>query len=194
MFHKANYLIKEHVSFLKFSDTYDILDPQNGELVATARENISIFIKLIRLVIGKKLLPTKVEITNEATADVVYTMKKGFTILRSKVVVSGVNGEIGYFKSRVFTIGGRFDVFTPSHEKVAEVKGGWIGWTFKFIDNNKKELGSVEKKWAGIGKEFFTSADNYMISLNPELTSKPELMALLITAGLAIDVVYNEKK
>jgi uncharacterized protein YxjI len=195
MFIKTNYLIKEHISLLKLSDTYDITDAETGLQVATAKENISIILKLVRLMIGKKILPTTVEIKETKDGLVMYTMKKDFSFLRSTVRISGKDGnEIGYFKTRILTIGGRFDVFTPNDAKVAEVKGNWVGWNFTFTDTSGNEVGTVSKKWAGIGKEFFTSADNYMISLKAGMESKPEMMALLIMAGLAIDVVYKEKK
>ena len=54
------------------------------------------------------------------------------------------------------------------------------------------ELGKVTKQWAGLGKELFTSADNYVIALDDRLPAAPEAAALLLAAGLAIDTVYNE--
>jgi uncharacterized protein YxjI len=74
---------------------------------------------------------------------------------------------------------------------VAEVKGDWKGWNFKFLDTSGHELGSVTKKWAGIGKELFTSADNYMIALGE--ASQAGSAPLLLAAGIAIDVVYKER-
>lgn len=53
------------------------------------------------------------------------------------------------------------------------------------------EIGTITKKWAGIGKELFTSADNYIISLSQE--SDPVLAALLLAAGLAVDTIYKER-
>jgi hypothetical protein len=50
----------------------------------------------------------------------------------------------------------------------------------------------VTKQWAGLGKELFTSADNYVIALDERLPVAPEAAALLLAAGLAIDTVYNE--
>ena len=55
------------------------------------------------------------------------------------------------------------------------------------------EIGKITKKWAGIGKELFTSADNYMISLSEGRSFRPESAPLLLAAGLAIDTVYKEK-
>jgi uncharacterized protein YxjI len=66
----------------------------------------------------------------------------------------------------LISLGGRFDVFDVKETKVAEVKGDWKGWNFKVIGKNQNEIGIVTKQWAGIGKEFFTSADNYSISIN----------------------------
>jgi uncharacterized protein YxjI len=48
----------------------------------------------------------------------------------------------------------------------------------------------VTKKWAGLAKEIFTSADNYVIHLAPG--QPQEAVALLLAAGIAIDTVYKE--
>jgi hypothetical protein len=49
------------------------------------------------------------------------------------------------------------------------------------------------KKWAGLGKELFTSADNYIISLSDITNAGPNASALLLAAGIAIDVrVFKE--
>ncbi|HOY10682.1 MAG TPA: phospholipid scramblase-related protein, partial [Candidatus Omnitrophota bacterium] len=65
------------------------------------------------------------------------------------------------------------------------------GWHFRFLDKAENEIGTITKKWAGIGKEFFTSADNYIIALNHE--PEPQKAVLLLAAGLAVDIIYKEK-
>jgi uncharacterized protein YxjI len=100
---------------------------------------------------------------------------------------------IGYLRSKLFSLGGGFYVYDMSDRQVAEVKGDWKGWNFQMLDAGGKELGTVTKKWAGIGRELFTSADNYMIALNDTTQANPALAALLLTAGLAIDIVFKEK-
>ena len=73
------------------------------------------------------------------------------------------------------------------------MKGDWKGWNFKMVDSGGRELGTITKKWAGIGRELFTSADNYIIALNDSLQQNPAVIALLLAAGLAIDVVFKER-
>jgi uncharacterized protein YxjI len=64
-------------------------------------------------------------------------------------------------------------------------------WNFKFL-SGETELGIVTKKWAGFGKELFTSADNYIISING--APNPTINLLLLASGLAIDTVLKEKQ
>ncbi len=84
-----------------------------------------------------------------------------------------------------------FRVFTSDGREVALVKGDWKGWNFRFL-SGETELGVVTKKWAGFGKELFTSADNYIISINGEPDGTINI--LLLAAGLAIDTVLKENK
>lgn len=69
------------------------------------------------------------------------------------------------------------------------VQGNWTGWEFRFLTASGDELGVVSKKWAGVAKEFFTSADNYVVAVH-----HPDSAAatLLLAAGLAIDTVHKE--
>ena len=122
-------------------------------------------------------------------------MKRPASFLRSKVFIFDKDeNSLGYFRSRIFSLGGKFDVFTSNDTKLAEVKGNWTGWNFKMTTVSGSELGLVTKKWSGIGKEFFTTADNYMVSINDSIKGDQEAAPLLIMAGLAIDIVYKEKK
>jgi uncharacterized protein YxjI len=195
MFTKNIYLIKERFELLKIVDRYDIFDAETGTLVAYAKENITNWKKALRLVVNKSLLSTTIEIKDAVTEKIEFTLQKPFRWLRSEVHVMDAKGtEIGFFKSRIFSLGGAFDVFADEFTKIAEVKGNWTGWNFKFKDLQGNEIGLVTKKWAGIGKELFTTSDNYMVSISEQYKNNPKQMALLIIAGLAIDVVYKEKK
>jgi hypothetical protein len=51
----------------------------------------------------------------------------------------------------------------------------------------------VTKKWAGLGKELFSSADNYIISITDVAGAGQGASALLLAAGLAIDIVFKEQ-
>ena len=108
----------------------------------------------------------------------------------SRGVTDADGAIIGTLVRKMLSLGGAFRVFDPEGNEFALVKGEWKGWNFKFIVDGE-EIGSVTKKWAGLGKELFTSADNYIISITGE--TEPGDCELLLAAGIAIDTVFKEK-
>lgn len=194
MFNKSTYVIKEHVSFMKLTDRYDIIDPETGQIVANVAENLSGWKKYLRLLVKKAMLPTTVEV-KDLNSNVLYSIKKSPTFLRAKVTMHTADGaELGFMRSRILSIGGAFDVFRDEQTKVAEIKGKWTGWDFNYTDTNGNQLGQITKQWAGIGKELFTNADTYVITVDPSIAGNEQMVALLILGGLAVDVVFKEQQ
>lgn len=194
MFNKSTYIIKEHVSFMKLTDRYDIIDPESGQVVANVAENLSGWKKYLRLLVKKALLPTTVEV-KDLNGNVLYSIKKSPTFLRAKVTMHTADGaELGFMCSRILSIGGAFDVYRDEQTKVAEIKGKWTGWDFNYTDTNGNQLGQITKQWAGIGKELFTNADTYIITVDPSIAGNEQMVALLILGGLAVDVVFKEQQ
>jgi len=190
---RTTFFVKERVALLKLTDTYDILDPVTHQQIGVAREEPPAWAKWLRLVVNKHMLPTTVNIYETEGQPPVASIHRGFTFLRSKIRVVGPGGQaLGYFKSKLLSLGGGFHVFDHADHKVAEVKGNWKGWDFKFLNQSGREIGTVTKKWAGLGKELFTSADNYIIALSDLSGASPETSALLLAAGLSVDIVFKE--
>lgn len=193
MLNRKNFFIKERVGFMKLADTYDILDPETQQPIGIAKEEPG-WTQFLRLLINKQLLPTTVNVYENGGTVPMFSIHRPMAFFRSKIRVTGPGGQsLGYFKSKMFSLGGGFWVFDNADQKVAEVKGDWKGWNFKFLSIGGAELGTVTKKWAGLGKELFTSADNYMISLSDQAEGNSAASVLLLAAGLAIDVVFKEK-
>lgn len=192
MLELQRYLVKEQVAFLKTHDTYDIFDPDSQKQVGVAKEEISGLVKTLRWFIDKKLMATRV-VVRDTTGTPVLTIKRPFRLFRARVEVHDAQDQfVGYFKSKLFSLGGGFWVYDTQDKQFAEVKGDWKGWNFKFLTPEGVELGVVTKKWAGLGKELFTSADTYVVSINDSLKSQPTAKVLLLAAALAIDIVFKE--
>ncbi len=196
MLNRKTFFIREHVGFMKLTDTYDILAPETQRQIGIAKERPGALILLLRFLINKQLLPTKVFIYNgpdhEDESKLLFSIRRGISLFRSRVNICNTRGAVvGWLRSKAFSLGGAFYVFDAADNEVAFVKGDWKGWNFRFLGKAEDEIGTITKKWAGIGKELFTSADNYIISLNRE--PAPEKAMLLLAAGLAVDIIYKEK-
>ena len=195
MLDRSQYFIREHVGMFKLTDTYDILDPETQVQIGRAREEVGGLVKFARLLINKQLMPTKIVVYEGQGAEdtdykELFSIRRGVALFRPKVDIMQVDGtKIGYLQTKAFSLGGAFRVFTDDGTQIAEVKGDWKGWNFRFL-SEETELGVVTKKWAGLGKELFSTADNYMISINGEPGAL--INTLLLAAGLAIDTVLKE--
>ena len=195
LLNRREFLVKEHVALIKLTDTYDIIDPASGRTIGVAREEPPAWAKFGRLVVNKQFLPTTINVYDDEGSPPVLVLHKAPGLLRQKVTVTDDRGAtLGRFESKLFALGGGFHVYDPAGSPMAEVKGDWKGWNFQFLSPEGEEIGLVTKKWAGIGKELFTTADTYMISLTDRAVLNPAAAALLLAAGLAIDTVLKEKK
>lgn len=193
LFSRKRFFIKERVAVLKLTDTYDILDPETQTPIGVAKDEPAAVWKFLRLLLKKHVLPTTINLYESESLPPVLSLVKKPGFFRTSVGVEMNGRSLGLFRSKFFSLGGGFFIFDSQGQQMGEVKGDWKGWNFRLLDNGGRELGVVTKKWAGIGKELFTSADNYMISLG-EGAMNPDTIALLMAAGLAIDVVFKERQ
>jgi uncharacterized protein YxjI len=186
--------VKERVAVMKLRDTYDLLDPESGTTLGVVKDETSGWARWSRLLVQKILLPATFNVYEQEAMPPVLVIRKRPGFWHANVRVYDQRGsEIGFFKSKLFTLGGGFYIHDTSGQRIAEVKGDWKGWNFTFLSNGN-ELGVITKKWAGIGREFFTTADQYVIALSDTAPSAPNLAGLLLAAALAIDVVFKEKQ
>lgn len=192
LLNKNLFLIKEQVGMFKASNIYDVFDPETNQLLMTSKEpNLGFFTKIFRFTKYKRNTPFNVLVT-ETSGKKIVNIKRGTTIFRSDVEVFDEKDQlIGYFKQKFWSMGGKFEIVDKNQKPVCILQGKWTGWDFKFTNNNK-ELGFVNKKWAGIGKEFFTSADNYVLSINENVAQDSVERQLIFAAVMVIDMVLKE--
>lgn len=186
------FFVKEHVGLFKASNNYDIFDPATQQKILECREpNLGIFAKLFRFTDYKRMTPFNIEIRTPEGAKVL-SMKRGISLFLSNVDVLDENDRVvGHFKQKFFSIGGKFDVLDSEDNPVCTLQGKWTSWDFRFLQGNT-ELASVSKKWAGLGKELFTTADNYMLSINSTVGASDGSRILIVAAVMCIDMVLKE--
>ncbi|MBI4618158.1 MAG: RNAase [Planctomycetes bacterium] len=190
---KKTFFVKEHVGYFKAANAYDCLDPQGGELITQVQESIpNFFVKMMKFTSYKKMMPFTVEFKDKA-GNVFMRLKRPFTFFRSRVSLEDANGTpVGSFQQKLLSLGGKFEVFDAANQPVGMLTGDWKGWDFSFKNSQEQVLAKVTKKWAGLGKELFTSADNYIVNLErDDLDEKTK--KLIAGAAICIDMVLKEQ-
>lgn len=186
------FLVKEHVGMFKAANNFDVYDPQTGEKILECREpRLGMFTKLLRFTDYKRMTPFHVEIRTPA-GEPVLSVKRGVSFFLSKVqVLDENNAVVGGFKQKFFSLGGKFEVRDDQDKPLCMLKGKWTGWDFRFI-NGETEYAHVTKKWAGLGRELFTSADNYVLSISDSVPADHPIRELIMAAVMCIDMVLKE--
>ena len=190
---KNTFFVKEHTGILKAANNFDVLDPETGETILLCREEkLGFFTKLLRFTKYKPMTPFDIEIRTPG-GDPVVRIKRGVSLFLSKVqVFNEEDMVIGGFKQKFFSIGGKFSILDANDLPVCTLKGKWSGWDFKFLTDDGQEFAHVTKKWAGLGKELFTSADNYVLNISEQVPLDSEVRQLILAAVMCIDMVLKE--
>jgi uncharacterized protein YxjI len=186
------FFVKEHVGLFKASSNYDVIDPLSQQKIIECREpQLGLLTKILRFTAYKRMTPFRVEMTTPEGHKVLQ-VKRGVSIFRSSVQVFDERDQlVGIFRQRLFSIGGKFDVLDPQGQLVCQLKGKWTSWDFRFLAG-QNELASVTKKWTGLGRELFTSADNYILSINESVPRDAPARILIMAAVMCIDMVIKE--
>jgi len=190
---KNLFFVKEHVKVFKAANSFDVFDPETREQILACREeNLGFFTKMFRFTEYKRMTPFDMEIKTTA-GETILTVRRGVSWFLSTVeVIDEQKRLIGRFKQKFFSVGGKFEVFDTSDRILCTLKGSWTSWDFKFVSNDGKEFATVTKKWSGMGKELFTSADNYILQINPLVPADNPLRLLIMAAVMCIDLVLKE--
>jgi uncharacterized protein YxjI len=166
---KNLFFVKEHVKIFKAANSFDIIDPDSKQVVLQCREEgLGFFTKMFRFTDYKRMTPFNMEIKTPE-GQKILTVRRGISIFLSNV-----------------------EVVDASERPLCMLKGKWTSWDFKFISNDGKEFATVTKKWSGLGKELFTSADNYILQISSEVPADHPLRMLILSAVMCIDLVLKE--
>jgi uncharacterized protein YxjI len=192
LLNKNVFLVKEHVGMFKAANNFDIYDPETGEIIMECREDkLGLLTKIFRFTDYKRMTPFDIQIQTPEGEQLI-SITRGISIFLSKVDVSdNSNKHIGGFKQKFFSIGGAFTVLDNNEQPMCKLQGKWTGWDFKFMAGDT-ELAHVSKKWAGMGKELFTSADNYVLEISDQVPANDPLRMLILAAVMCIDMVLKE--
>lgn len=190
---KNLFFIKEQIGLFKASNSFDIFDPETKQIILECREErLGGFTKFLRFTDYKRMTPFEIDVRVPGGKNII-TVKRGVSLFLSNVEVLDENNTlIGKFKQKFFSIGGKFDVLDANEKPLCTLKGKWTSWDFKFVTADNKEFATVTKKWTGLGKELFTSADNYILQINPEVPANHPLRLLIVAAVMCIDLVLKE--
>ncbi|MBP1628509.1 MAG: oxidoreductase [Holophagaceae bacterium] len=186
---RKSLFVREQASLLKLRDTYDLLDAETQVSLGQAKDEPAAWAKWLRLLVKKAMLPTTLNVYAGGKPEPILSIHKRPALFRTRLEIrDGFGRPIAGLQSRVFTLGGAFRILDPSGQDMGELKGDWKGWDYS-ASLRGEAIGIVTKKWAGVLKEVFTNADQYLVQAD-----RPENLPLMLGMALSIDLVYKERQ
>ncbi len=189
---KNKLFVKEHTGVFKAANSYDIFDLETQALLMECREpGLGFFTKLFRFTKYKAMTPFDIIISADGAP--LVNVKRGVTFIRSVVSVFGETGEqVGTLRKIFKLFKPSFEILSVAGEKLGVLEGNFVGWDFTIKTNDGEVLATISKKWAGVGKELFTTADNYVIIISEAVKENDPVRVLIFGAVMSIDMVLKE--
>lgn len=184
------FLVRQHPSILKAAFEYDVLNPVSGEIILECREtSVGRMTKVFRLMGYKATTPFDIKVFTPAGKPVAR-VARGVPVTKSRVKVYDQDNQlVGGFHQKKFSFGGAFDVVDASGKALCRLDGGLTGWNFRFVTAGGEQLARVTKKWAGLGKELLTSADDYVLEIDDSVPSNSSIRLLIFASVICIGIV-----
>lgn len=190
-FESNEYLIDEKVTFLQFENEYKIYNDL-GIHIGSIKQQLNGWHKILRLFLNKAMLPFKLEL-KDTNDELLVKVERGWTFWMSKITISNNTTIVGFIKQKFTFLKPKFKILDANQNLIGEISGDWKAWNFSIKDANNIEIGTINKKWAGAMKEFFTSADKYYVRINPSFAEDQNKINIVATA-ITIDMVLKESK
>lgn len=185
----------QKAKLIELTSEYAIRD-ESGEQVGTVRqEGQSKLKKIARLVSSLDQFMTHTLAAYDADGTKVVELTRPRKFLKSKVLVNDHTGRaVGTIVQQNMIGKIRFAYEDPAGAAVGGINAeNWRAWNFSIVDAAGVEVGRITKKWAGVGKELFTTADNYLFEIGASVEGPLRLLALASAVGVDLALKQDDR-
>ncbi|GAB2990388.1 scramblase [Amycolatopsis acidiphila] len=170
---------------------FAVFDQHGRQLGAVVEVGQGLFRKTIRLFTNyDQFLSHRFEV-RDIGGSVVLKVTRPAKMVRSRFLVTRADGTpIGEIAQENVFGKIRFS-FTAGGQPVGQLRAeNWRAWNFSITDAAGTEVARVTKTFAGVLKEAFTTADNYVVEVYDHLSDP--LASMVVAAALTVDTALKQ--
>ena len=185
-------VVNQRPKLIEMTNEYDIFDEGGNQIGVIREEGQSKAKKLFRLLSDLDQFLTHRLAFYDAAGTKVLEFVRPAKVFKSTVEVSDGDGRpSGRIVQRNVFGKKRFALEDAAGASLGSINAeNLLSWDFAVEDQAGTEIGRITKKWAGILREGFTTADHYVVSMAHELT--PETRRLVLASASAIDTALKQ--
>lgn len=184
-------VVNQKAKFIELTNEYIVRDQNGNQIGAVAEINQSTAKKIARFVSSLDQFMTHTYEIRDADEVPLLTLTRPRKIVKSTFQITRADGtEVGQVKQ-----GNVFGKIKFSLEAGGTTVGSinaenWRAWNFTIQDATGTEVARITKEWAGLGKEAFTTADNYVLEIKQPI--EDPLLSLVVAAALCVDTALKQ--
>ena len=184
-------VVNQKAKLIELTNQYSVFDADGntvGHVNQVGQSNVKKLLRLISSV--DQFLTHHFDITDASDA-LVMSITRPAKLFKSTVLINDSTGaELGRIvQENVF--GKIHFALEVGGLKIGAIKAeNWRAWNFSIEDADGREVARITKKFAGLAREMFTTADSYVVEIHENL-SQP-LHSLVIAAALRIDTALKQ--
>jgi uncharacterized protein YxjI len=183
--------VRQKAKLIELNNEYGILDENGNQVGAVIQEGQSKLKKAARFISNVDQFMTHQFGVWDAQGVRVLTLVRPGKIMKSKVQISDGSGRpVGTIVQQNVFGKIRF-ALEGNGVSLGEIRAeNWRAWNFSIVDHTGAERGRITKKWEGLGRAMFTTADHYMVEMDPSISG--DFRLLVLAAALGVDTALKQ--
>ena len=179
-------VVNQKVKLIELTNEYMVRDADGNDIGVIRQEGQSKAKKLLRLVSSVDQFMTHTLGVYDADGSKVLEMVRPRKLVKSRLEVSDAHGQpVGSIVQQNAIGKIRFGLHDSAGNEIGIVRGeNWRAWDFAIEDTSGKEIGRITKKWEGLLKTSFTTADNYVLTIDSSVQGPMRLLVFATAAGV----------
>ena len=185
-------VFKQKVKLIEMNQEFKIWDETGAEAGTIKQEGQSALKKAARLVSSLDQYMSHTLAVYDVSGAKVCELTRPRKIFKSRLTVRDGTGRDAGTITQANVFGKiRFDLHGAAGESLGQIRAeNWRAWNFSIVDSTEREIARITKKWEGLAKTMFTSADNYVLEVDSGVTGDLRLLVLASAAG--VDVALKQ--
>ena len=179
-------VISQKAKIIEVTNEYQIRDTEGNEIGVIRQEGQTTLKKVARFVSSLDQFMTHTLAVYDPAGMKVLELTRPRKIVKSSLLVKdGVGSEVGSIRQQNVFGKIRFGLLDASGNEIGQIQAeNWRAWNFAIVDATGSEIGRITKTWEGFAKTLFTSADNYLLEIAPQVKGTLRLLAFASAVGV----------
>ena len=186
------FVVSQKAKLIELTNQFKIQDEDGNDVGFIQQEGQSKLRKVLRFATNVDQFLTHRLGVYDATGTKLIEMVRPAKIFKSRLEVSDGSGrKVGEIIQKNVFGKIRFDLLGGSGESLGQIRAeNWRAWNFAIVDASEREVARITKKWKGLVRAAFTTADHYIVEVDPSLQGDARL--LVVGAAAAVDTALKQ--